>query len=75
MKALISVMMACVIMTGCSAEKFPILHPEKQKDTAKDYPCGIHADPYKVARNGKVVQVCCPDGYHPSNMSGYCVPQ
>lgn len=75
MKTLVSIMLICAMMMGCSEKDYPILHPDKQKDTAKDYPCGIHDDPYNVARNGKVVQICCPDGYRPSNMSGYCVPQ
>lgn len=83
MKTLIVVMCALIGMSvGCAAKDYPILHPDQQEATKKDYPCGLHAYQYQVVmpvdswdydymlvRDGhyyRVKKVCCPEGYSPN---------
>lgn len=87
MKKLIGFVMM-VGLVSCSQQDYPILHPDKQKDTAKDYPCGLRLNQYQVVmpvgshdydyilQEGdhfyRVKKVCCPEGYTPSAYPGYC---
>jgi len=75
-------LIALLMLVGCSQKDYPILHPDKQKETAKDYPCGINLYQYQVVvpvdshdydyilnQDGhfyRVKKVCCPEGYTPS---------
>lgn len=68
MKTLVSMVMMCAVMMGCSAEKFPVLHPKGQ-----EWACGYNSLPYSVVRDGKTITVCCAEGYTPSPAHpGYC---
>ncbi len=69
MKKLIVVMCA-LAGVGCSAEKFPILHPKTGIGT--EYPCGLHAYPYSVERPWGNEVVCCPERYAPNDHTGRC---